>query len=32
MQNEADGRGVDGVSQGQEGGRVYMVRNVDVDT
>lgn len=32
MQNETDRQGVDGVSWGLGGGRVYIVRNVDVDT
>lgn len=32
MQNGTDRQGVYGVSQGQGGGRVYTVRNVDVDT
>ena len=29
MQNETDRQGVDGVSQGERGGRVYTVRNVN---
>lgn len=32
MQKETDRQGVDGVRQGQGGGRVYAVRNVDTDT